>query len=469
MKIMKTADKISGRILILWSVFLLAILLTNCANPGGRVIKRLKTYAKSIPVVDTHEHQRSPSDFGLDELNFYTLLRSSYLGNDLVSAGSPLITPELLNDHSAAELWDSLGQFFDYSANTSYARHLLAGMKFLYGYDEATFTEEGINRLSEEIAANYEDYDQWFDKAFRQSNFEIMFVDRWWDPVNFNVDTAHIALVFNISDVVRPDCYGPPGDRNSAEHPAAYYRRAGAEGFSLQSLDEYLAFADHLFFKAVENNAVCLKNTLAYSRSLDFEDVPYEIAEKLFAKAPDLTLSERKALEDFMFHWIIKRSIKFDLPIQIHTGYFAGNRCWLKRGDPLALNNIFLQYPEARFVIFHGGYPWTGEFIALGKSFSNVALDLVWLPQISRERAIIVFDEMLDCVPYNKIFWGGDCQLIEESTGALEFGQDVVIQVLAKRIASGSMSEEMAQDIIRKIFRENAISYFRLDDKMNIK
>ena len=466
---MKVTDRKSERILLLWTVFLLAILLTNCASRGGRITKRLKNFTKSIAVVDTHEHQRSPSDFGLDEFNFYTLLRSSYLGNDLVSAGSPLITPELLNEHSAAELWDSLGQYFDYSANTSYARHLLAGMKFLYGYDEATFTEDGINRLSEAIAANYEDYNRWFDKAFRQSNFKIMFVDRWWDPVNFNVDTAHIALVFDISDVVRPACYGPPREGDSARHPAAYYRRAAAEGFSLQSLGEYLALADHLFLKAAEKNAVCLKNTLAYSRSLDFEDVPFEKAEQLYAKAPDLSSSERKALEDFMFHWIIRKSIKFDLPIQIHTGYFAGNRCWLKQGDPLALNNVLLQYPDARFVLFHGGYPWTGEFVAFGKSFSNVALDLVWLPQISRERAIIVFDEMLDCVPYNKIFWGGDCQLIEESTGALEFGQDVVIQVLAKRIASGSMSEEMAQDIIKKIFRENAINYFRLDEKLNIK
>ena len=40
-------------------------------------------------------------------------------------------------------------------------------------------------------------------------------------------------------------------------------------------------------------------------------------------------------------------------------------------------------------------------------------------------------DEILDTVPHNKLFWGGDCQFIEESTGSLEFGRDVVSQVLA--------------------------------------
>ena len=104
----------------------------------------------------------------------------------------------------------------------------------------------------------------------------------------------------------------------------------------------------------------------------------------------------------------------------------------------------------------------------MAKMFKNVSLDLVWLAEISKSRAVIAFDEMLDCVPYNKIFWGGDCRLIEESVGALDIAQDIVIQVLVKRINMGDMSEEMAKDIILRIFRENAIDYFNLSEKLNI-
>ena len=96
--------------------------------------------------------------------------------------------------------------------------------------------------------------------------------------------------------------------------------------------------------------------------------------------------------------------------------------------------------------------------------FPNVCLDLVWLPQISREAAVRALDEMLDCVPYNKFFWGGDCGLIEESTGSLEFGKDVVAQVLAARVERGLLTEDVARDVALKIFRENAIRFFKLEE-----
>jgi predicted TIM-barrel fold metal-dependent hydrolase len=166
-----------------------------------------------------------------------------------------------------------------------------------------------------------------------------------------------------------------------------------------------------------------------------------------------------------MFHWIIQKAIENDLPVQIHTGYLAGNGNTLDNGQPVKLNNLFLQYPNAKFSLFHGGFPWTGEFAALAKMFPNVYLDLVWLPQISREEAVHSFDVMLDCVPYNKFFWGGYCGLIEESVGSLEFAKDVVSEVLAKRVNRGLLTEELALEIVNRIFRENAIEVFNLEKK----
>jgi predicted TIM-barrel fold metal-dependent hydrolase len=152
--------------------------------------------------------------------------------------------------------------------------------------------------------------------------------------------------------------------------------------------------------------------------------------------------------------------------VQIHTGYFGDNGNTLKNGYPLDLNNLFLQYPEARFILFHGGFPWTGESAALGKMFPNVYLDLVWIPQISREKAVQSLDVMLDCVPYNKFFWGGDCNNIEGEVGALEYGKDVVTEVLAKRIRRGVLTEDEAKEIINSIFRLNALEVFNLSDKL---
>jgi predicted TIM-barrel fold metal-dependent hydrolase len=195
--------------------------------------------------------------------------------------------------------------------------------------------------------------------------------------------------------------------------------------------------------------------------------VPYEEAKSLFDRpSSSLSPAEAKKIEDFMFHWIIRQAIKYDLPIQIHTGYLAGNGNVLDNGQPGKLNNLFLKYPDAKFDLFHAGFPWTDEFSAMGKMFRNVYLNIVWLPQISREKAVSALDVMFDCVPYNKFFWGGDCGLIEESTGSLEYAKDVVSEVLAKRVERNLLTEEVALDIVDRIFRENAIEVFKLEGRL---
>ena len=343
------------------------------------------------------------------------------------------------------------------------------GFNILYGYKEPDFTKNGIQSLSEMIAENYKNQDNWHAEAFDKAGFAIMFVDQYLAPFNTDLDPKYFALVFNINNLVTATTQRTIKYREDAPLSSNLYRLADHEGYSIKTLDEYLNFADSLFQKFLDKKVVCLKNSMAYGRTLYYEDIPYEKAEALFSRdSSSLSLEEKKELEDFMFHWIIKKSIELDLPIQIHTGYLAGNGNHLENGRPTKLNNLFLKYRKAKFSLFHGGYPWTGEFAALGKMFPNVYLDLVWLPQISREAAVRGLDEMLDCMPYNKFFWGGDCHFIEESTGFLEFGKDVVAEVLAKRMGRGLMTEEVAKDVARKIFRDNAIQFFKLQEKLSL-
>ena len=359
-----------------------------------------------------------------------------------------------------------MGEALDHTRNTSYYGHFIRGFQKLYNFRDPYFTRENTLALSAGIAENYQDYRTWFDNAFQKAGFELMFLDQYWKPLNTNIDEKHFALAFHINTLVM-QASSKPG---KGVAPEGIYALAKKEGSVINSLEDYLEFCDYLFRKNVESHAVCVKNSMAYSRSLDYEDVPFETASDLFLKpAGNLNNKEQKMIQDFMFHWIIQKSIDYDLPIQIHTGYLAGNGNVLDNGRPLKLNNLFLQYPEAKFVLFHGGYPWTGEYAAFGKMFPNVYLDLVWLPQISREEAVHALEEILDGVPYNKLFWGGDCAFIEEATGSLEFGKDVVSTVLNNRIKRGLLTEEVAMEIIDRIFRENAIDVFKLEERLGKK
>jgi hypothetical protein len=429
-------------------------------------------------VINTHEHQRIRKEYRKQDFTFYTALGSSYLRADLVSAGAPAFNPEVINKGNLNELWDMYGRYLDFSRNTSYYGHFLRGFKVLYGYDAPYFTKDGIASLSEKIAANYSNVDEWYAEAFDEAGFEIMLNDPYWDPFHIELDPRYFALVFNIDPIVISvgerkllTIEKDPKPKNWIEElyfEHSVYKYANKDEFAINNLDDYLAYVEKLFQNALDKKAVAVKNSLAYIHSIGYENVPLEKAKALFDRSVTSNLSdeEKKAIQDFMFHWIIKKSTEYDLPIQIHTGYLAGNANTLENSRPTKLNNLFLSYPKARFVLFHGGYPWTGEFSSLGKMFPNVFLDLVWLPQISRESAVRGLDEMLDTVPYNKFFWGGDCSLIEEATGSLEFGKDVVAQVLTSRVERGLMTEEVAKDVALKIFRENAIRFFKLEEKL---
>lgn len=453
-------QKLIKRILL---VITLVCFLTSCNNNSTH--DRIQVYINSIKVINTHEHQRMPPEYEGKPYNFYTLLAHSYLRSDLISAGAPVVSIELINSGKLDDLWDKYGKYLEFSRNTSYYSHFLNGFKTLYDYKESSFTKEGIRILSEQIRKNYENQENWYKKAFDKSGFEIMFVDQYWNPLNTKLDSRYFTLVFNINDLVY-SASQKPNSIASTNQLSGLHKYARNNGFSIVTLDNYLEFAEYLVNKFIDNKAICLKNSMAYGRSLDYDYVSYERANNLFSKnSNELNQNEKKELQDFMFHWIIKKSIEIDLPIQIHTGYLAGNGSNLSNGRPTKLNSLFLRYRDAKFILFHGGFPWTGEFNALGKMYPNVYLDLVWLPQISRETAIDTFEKMLDCVPYNKIFWGGDCHSIEESAGSVEFGRDVVSKVLTSRVKQGLMTEDLAFEIARGIFRDNATRVFKLENK----
>lgn len=445
-------------VLILFSVF-----AVNCTENPISAYGSLRDYVDTIKVVNAHEHQRWFAEHEGHAYNFYTVLAHSYLQADLVSAGAPELKPESVNQGDLEALWKAQGPYLDFSRNTSYYSHFLAGFRHLYGFSDPSFTKENVQALSAQIAANYNHREDWYEKAFRQAGFEIMFVDQYWNAFNTELDSRYFALVFNINPLVSSISRREGLTAKDAPVQTNIYKLAEEGGKSIKTLDDYLAAADRLFQKFQEHNVVCLKNSQAYGRTLDYAPVSRDDAKALFARASgSLSEAEKKALEDFMFHWIVEKSIACGLPIQIHTGYLAGNGNVLENGRPTKLNNLFLKYPLAKFVLFHGGYPWTGEYAALGKMFPNVYLDLVWLPQISREAAVSGLDEMLDTVPYNKFFWGGDCHFIEESAGSLIFAKDVVAQVLAMRVERGWMTEDLAREVARQIFRDNAIRFFKL-------
>ena len=452
------------------SIALVAILSSCSLSVRGEaeqtaIRQRLEAFIDSIYVIDTHEHQRVPPDFDKDKVNFFSLLQREYLHGDLVSAGSGGISGELVDNGDIDRLWEENGPYLDYSRNTSYYGHLRDGMALLYGFGDTYFTHENVTALSQKIAANYSRFDQWYDEAIGKARIEMMFNDQYWSMFKTTVDHDRYRLVFRIDELVRGAARrGKLTDAEGDSVNSAYYF-AAKEGVKLNTLDDYLEYAAEWYERFTEDGAVCAKCALAYHRTLFFEQVSEEEARRLYRLNPDkLTAAQQKKLEDFMMHWCVEKCSEYDLVLQVHTGYLAGNRAQLDNGRAVKLINLLLAHPDTKIDIFHGGYPWWNDIGALGKSFPSVYIDLVWLPQMSRRAAVEALHEWLDAVPYNKFFWGGDCWSIEGAAGSLEYGRSVVAQVLAEKVEDGLMTEELAREVALGIFRRNAIEVFGLEE-----
>jgi predicted TIM-barrel fold metal-dependent hydrolase len=170
---------------------------------------------------------------------------------------------------------------------------------------------------------------------------------------------------------------------------------------------------------------------------------------------------ERKAFQDAMMHAVCERCAHHRLPFQIHTGIQAGNFNTLADTNPLRLTNLFQTYPDVRFDIFHGGYPFTQEAGLMAKYFPNVYVDGCWLAHITPRAYKAALDEWIEIVPANKIFaWGGDHGIIDHSYASLLLAKDLISEVLARKVASGYFSEKVALHLAERIVGRNACEVY---------
>jgi len=140
---------------------------------------------------------------------------------------------------------------------------------------------------------------------------------------------------------------------------------------------------DLSFERRIKEGIIGIKTALAYNRVICYEKVTKYQVERVFNRVFDHLGA--KSLQDFLMRQVIQRAIEAKLPIQIHTGLQdqEGNGNIIANANPAHLVNLFVQYPQVKFDVFHTSYPYTGELTALAKNFPNVYADLCWMYIVS--------------------------------------------------------------------------------------
>ncbi len=424
---------------------------------GSPVYERMKRHLDSIPAIDTHDHlwpfEILPGRVDTVEgngLNLSSIWRNSYLS--WINR-----TPGWNKAENIDGWWRRVEETgaFDNVRATSFYRYTLVALRDLYGVDFETLNLEGARELNRRIFDNYRDPKWLYEVVTEKANIELMFNDPYWARYRFETSYPWEVMVFNMNPLI------------TGHHPALFnkpldspFHFAAERNLPMKTLDDYLATVEAMFRKAKESGAVCLKTTLAYQRTIRFENAPRERAEKAFGRPPGkVTAEEKKDFEDFMMWRICELSAKYELPFQIHTGHAR-----IQGSNPMNLVDLIDANRKTKFILFHGGFPWVGEMgMIVMHSMQrgrNVWADSVWLPQISYHTAKRAFNEWLDVMPSDRIMWGGDCNHAEGIYGSTEFTRRCLAEVLAERIERGELKEAYARRIGRQIMRDNALELF---------
>jgi hypothetical protein len=435
---------------------------------------QIKDYVNEIKLIDSHEHL-IPEEVRIStKVDLFTTFFQHYASSDLISSGMQRSEFLAMLDRTAPleERWRNLSPFWENIKHTGYARALEIAARNLYGVEK--IEQRTIAQLSAKMAAaNRAGLYNWVLRE--KAGIERCLLDSLdeVEPFVFNhvlrldVNKSLFAPVTTFEDFVMVNTI--QGLRNLS----------AKVGTPIHSFQDLLQALD-LQFGKIQNSIFGVKIALAYFRSLYFEKTDVLEAEKAFNKifrtqpmdwSPKEisnsvlmygpSMDEAKPLQDFLVHRVIQLAGRYRLPVQVHTGLQEGNGNVLLNSHPLNLVNLFTEYSDVRFDIFHGSYPYTGELAAIAKNFQNVYVDMCWLHIISSSRARLALSEWLDSVPENKILaFGGDYLFVEGVYGHSIMAREDVARVLSEKVEEKSMTIEEAKAVARKLLRENAIKLF---------
>jgi len=440
----------------------------------NQINERIQSAVEDISIVDTHEHIMSEQERREYAVDFGYLF-AIYNCSDLVSAGMPprlmeaarlpmhryrvawnkrrrvhrVIPEPEREDMSLEERWQAIEPYWEAIRNTAYAKVTLIAVKDIFGVND--LNRDTYLQLSQDIADSRRP--GWYHHVLKEkARIGISVVDLQSTDVDRELFAPAMRLDHFISVVSRQELG---------------YLEAEA-GIAIHCLDDLAKAMQTVLGKYVESGVVAIKSGLAYERTLRYDKVSRHEAEVAFNRiASHLgegpSWLEAKPLQDYMMHQVIRAATEAGLPMQIHTGLQEGNQNIITNSNPTHLVNLFVEYREAKFDLFHGGYPYVHEWATLVKNFANVYADLTWLAIISPEVNRRLLHEVIETVPGNKIMaFGGDSIIVEMAYGHSRMARQMVTQVLSEKVSEGYLEEDEAVTLAQKMLRDNPAALFKL-------
>ena len=392
-----------------------------------------------LDIIDCHEHLGPEKGRTESQVDVFTLF-SDYTSRDLLVAGMSEDDYRSLHDREIPlqQRWQTFRPFWQQIRWGSYARaSLLAAQKF---YDIDDINDDTYELLSERIA---------------QANTPGLYQRVLGDACNIRTALTQCRSTDVGTPLLTP-LMPVFFDTRSWELLSNEPCVAGVE---VRSLDDYVESLRNYIVRSKSEGAVGVK---MFSN-------PYNKPNRADAAStfdalrsdPEMYLFDPNPLKDFLVDQAIVIAAEEGMVIAVHTGYWGDFR----QLDPLHMIPLLQRHPNAKFDIYHLGYPWVRETLMLGKGFENVWLNFCWTHIISQRFAVAGLDEAIDLVPMSKILiFGGDYTTgVEKVYGHLVMAREDIAEVLARRIRAGLMTESQALELAQRWFWDNPKDLYGLD------
>ncbi len=414
----------------------------------------LRCAIDEIALVSSHEHTLPESAYHQHPTDLFTLL-GHYCRYDVLAVG--MTDADWQAGGADDERWNRIWPFIDRAQTTAYFRSLLYGFRTMYEFADDRLTPENWQSLNARIVGVSRRTD-----AYRYFLSELPRID------HIILDASRLEHNDLFSPVLRLDDLLMPL-LNTAQREAIAQRT----GIEIHTLDDALAALDRSFDILIAGGGVGVKSAMAPGGyRIEYDVVERSLAEQalsLILRGEGDPYEVGRPYTSYMMHAMAERAGAHNVPVQIHTGYPAGNYTSIARTNPMHLSTLLAAHPGTRFDLFHGGFPYTDEFVALAKAYPNVYADLCWLSFLAPRAYTETLRKLLETTALHRILAFGADYCYPEGTCAMAFWtRHLVAHTLAGMVDEGYFSAATACDAARRILNENVCELFNVQRERSI-
>lgn len=417
----------------------------------------IANFIQQTPLVDTHEHLWNEDAYLQARPDILRQLFDNYVSADLRVAGASQAAIDQLLDQSEPDIatrFAPMQDAWDAVQHTGYGEAVRILARDLFGLE--ALTPETLGAAQEQAQGLAQPGERL--RLLRDvANLDHIQTDDFTLGVEPD-SSGRDFFFYDISWV--GFCAGRPNCDEIAQH-------TGVEVTDLSSLGRAM---DRIFEKYARL-AVAVKSQHAYQRTLRWQErTEREAAHALDAYLRDgeeIDEATKLCLGDWCWARGVELCIEHDLPMKLHTGYYAGHsRMPVDRIRSGHLTPLLAKYLDARFVLMHIAYPYSEELIALAKHYPNVYADLCWAWSINPYSAAEFVRRFLHAAPANKLFlFGGDTSFPAAAAAYAKQARAWFTIAMQAELADGLLTEEQAIHLARRLMQDNAYACFRMEQK----